>query len=101
MKKALLGIAGLLILAFVIVLFVNARKEDPAKKPGTETVAAPSCCTPTTTTSEACGKNPSPDMKCEASKTEKTAAMAGCTGMAKEKTTEAKACEATCPMHAK
>ncbi len=37
MKKALIGIAAVLILAIVIVLFVNAREGDKvAKKPATE-----------------------------------------------------------------
>lgn len=97
MKKALLGIAGLLIMAFVVVLFVNAGK-DPAVKTKTETSATtPACsmkCGQATTTSEGCGMAQSTEKKCcEAAQTakcdpasckNKECDKASCPGMGKE-----------------
>lgn len=99
MKKALLGIAGLLIMAFVVILFVNAVK-DPVAKTKTETSAkAPACtmkCNQATTTSEGCGMAQASVKKCcETAQTSKCdpatcknkeCDKAKCEGMGKEAT---------------
>lgn len=104
MKKVIISISSLLVLAAVVVLFVNAdfTKKDPKKsKAETEVAAKPACCSGEAKTAEA---KPA-DAKagcCET--TEATAAKEGEAKPAvvaeKEACTPTAECPSTCPMKA-
>ena len=87
MKKVLVGLAGMVILALVVVLFVNAQSsKSDDKKPSTEVAAKCAGCKDAAT--------------CTENKETTAAKAAPCCDEAKTETTvTAKAgCETTCPM---
>ena len=90
MKKALIGIAGILILAIVVVLFINAREGvKVSKKAGTEMKS--DCGNPMATPCE------QKTVKTAGTEAEKTETKACCPAKA---VTEVKDCDpASCPEH--
>jgi hypothetical protein len=113
MKKLLITIGGLMIMAFVVVLFVNAAdsKKDPKKA---KTEAAAPCSATCTQTAGAnvmpCDPAKCKDMKCDAKGgkcdpancKEMKCDPAKCKGMCKKTGTDMKSCDpAKCPEHLK
>lgn len=112
MKKTLLGFAGLLVMAFIVVLFVNAIKDPETKK--SDNQKAPVQCTMTCNHGNAASGCPM--MKAEAEKkscdpskckmencdpskcTEKNCDKSGCAGKC-TKMAGTNSGEMKCPMH--
>jgi len=110
MKKLLIGVGSVLIMAFVLVLFVNAKDtpKDP-KKAKTETVKteAPAPCSATCSSSKADAAAKCDPATCTAHKEGEKCDPATCIAHAEAAKKEAEACKptagcaATCPMSAK
>lgn len=99
MKKVIIGLAGLVVMAFVVVLVVSARSTDTEEvkacsetvKECTMTTSAPASCCPSAAkaTAETAGTAECKVAGCDHE---------NCTGTCKETATAAK-CPALCPMH--
>jgi hypothetical protein len=76
MKKVIIGVSGLVILAFVVILFTNAQKgTQEVKKPATEVSkdcgkcpSAATCTTMTDAKGPACDMTKCKDGKCDMTK---------------------------------
>lgn len=109
MKKVIIGLSGIVILAFAVILFVNAKSSTTeVKKAATEVskdcANCPSAATCTSMTESktaaSCDMTKCKDAKCDPAKCkEGKCDPAKCTGTCDMKTGEAKTCDpAACPM---
>jgi len=101
MKKAIIGLSGLVVLAFVVILFTNAQTSTKAKdKPGTEISKDCANCPSAATCTEA---KTAEDAACDMTKCEGKCDPAKCATCKDKKcevkTTEAAGC-AGCPSKA-
>jgi hypothetical protein len=95
MKKVIIGLSGMIVLAFVVILFVNAQSsKSDTKKPATEVTSKCAAC-------------PSASTCTEMKQTTTATATASCCDTTKKETANAVACpsakagcETTCPMKA-
>lgn len=116
MKKVIIGLSGLVVLVFVVVLFVNAQNGSPEVKKAASEVSAncakcptAATCTKMTETKSATAtatcdpakcKEANCDMtKCKEGKCDPATCKMNCAAKSGEMATGAPAsCEATCPM---
>jgi hypothetical protein len=112
MKKVIIGLSGLVVLAFVVVLFVNAQNSTPEAKKAASEVSANCAKCPTASTCTQMGetktaacdpakcKEANCDMTlCKEGKCDPATCKVNCPAKSGEVATSAPAaCEATCPM---
>jgi hypothetical protein len=102
MKKVIIGLSGLVVLAFVVVLFVNAQNSTPEAKKAASEVSANCAKCPTASTCTQMGETKTAacdPAKCKEAKCDPATCKVNCPAKSGEVATSAPAaCEATCPM---
>ncbi|MFN8240976.1 MAG: hypothetical protein U0X39_09515 [Bacteroidales bacterium] len=119
MKKAIIGISGVIILSLVVILFVNAKSSTPDSKKATTTVtvsdncakcpSAATCTMATTGKTGTCDQSSATAAKCDSTKCDKTNCdkancdkttcdKTNCKEACETKSMEKSTCPGTCPM---